>query len=270
MSIPFSIIVISLNPGEKLLQTLHSIFSQTYENYEVIWKDGGSTDHSVEKGVEQYGTDQRLKMFRQKDQGIYDAMNQALEKVQGRFVLFLNCGDTFYSRDVLEQAALYGEKLSDETNVIMYGDTYKEISEGVQYASPVINGFTCYRNIPCHQSCFTERELFRDRGFQTAYHVRGDYDHFLWCYFVKKAHMQYLGITVASYEGGGYSESREHKGLDKREHHEITGKYMSLGKRIKYKGILVLTLAPVRKKLAESKRFSKLYETCKKRAMYGK
>jgi glycosyltransferase involved in cell wall biosynthesis len=270
MSIPFSIIVISLNPGEKLLLTLHSIFNQTYQDFEVIWKDGCSTDQSVEEGLKQYGTDQRLQHFRQRDQGIYDAMNQALKKAQGRFVLFLNCGDTFYSRDVLEKAAVFGEKRSDQTNVIMYGDTYKEISESVQYASPVINGFTCYRNIPCHQSCFTDRALFTDRGFQLSYHIRGDYEHFLWCYFDKKAHMEYLGFTVASYEGGGYSESLEHKELDRQEHKEITGIYMSLGQRILYKGILVLTLAPVRKKLAESTRFSKLYETCKKRAMYGK
>jgi glycosyltransferase involved in cell wall biosynthesis len=270
MEVQFSIIVVSLNPGDKLVHTLDSIFEQTYRDFEVIWKDGGSTDQSVEEGLVRYGKDQRLQFFRQEDLGIYDAMNQALEKVQGRFVLFLNCGDTFYRRDVLELTAAYGEKVSNETNVILYGDTYKEVSEGVQYASPVINGFTCYRNIPCHQSCFTSKELFADRRFLTAYHIRGDYDHFLWCYFVKKAHMHYLGITVASYEGGGYSESKSHKAWDKQEHREITGKYMSLGERIWYQIILLLTLAPIRKRLAESTKFSTVYENCKKRAMYGK
>ena len=40
----FSILVVSLNPGDKLLQTLQSIEKQTCRDYEVIIKDGGSTD----------------------------------------------------------------------------------------------------------------------------------------------------------------------------------------------------------------------------------
>ena len=44
----FSIIVVCLNPGEKLNQTLDSILSQTYQDYEVIVKDGGSRDGSIE------------------------------------------------------------------------------------------------------------------------------------------------------------------------------------------------------------------------------
>ena len=44
----FSIVVVSLNPGERLEKTLNSILSQTYQNYEVILKDGGSKDGSLE------------------------------------------------------------------------------------------------------------------------------------------------------------------------------------------------------------------------------
>lgn len=44
----FSILVVSLNPGDKLLQTLQSIEKQTCRDYEVIIKDGGSTDGSME------------------------------------------------------------------------------------------------------------------------------------------------------------------------------------------------------------------------------
>ena len=44
----FSIIVVALNPGEKLEKTLKSIFSQTCTDYEIILKDGGSRDGSME------------------------------------------------------------------------------------------------------------------------------------------------------------------------------------------------------------------------------
>ena len=45
----FSIVVVSLNPGEKLVPTLKSVLDQDYGNFEIIIKDGGSTDGSVEK-----------------------------------------------------------------------------------------------------------------------------------------------------------------------------------------------------------------------------
>ena len=43
----FSIIVVCLNPGPKLNQTLDSILSQTYPSFEIIVKDGGSRDGSI-------------------------------------------------------------------------------------------------------------------------------------------------------------------------------------------------------------------------------
>ena len=85
----FSIIVVCLNPGEKLLQTLQSIQKQEFRDYEIVLKDGGSTDGSLQKLYpEQLG----LHVVTKPDRGIYDAMNQAVEEAKGRFVFFLNCG----------------------------------------------------------------------------------------------------------------------------------------------------------------------------------
>ena len=85
----FSIIVVCLNPGEKLLQTLQSIQKQEFRDYEIVLKDGGSTDGSLQKlDPEQSG----LHVVRKPDRGIYDAMNQAVEEAKGHFVFFLNCG----------------------------------------------------------------------------------------------------------------------------------------------------------------------------------
>lgn len=45
--ISFSIVVVCLNPGEKLLKTVQSVLNQKYGNYEIVVKDGGSTDGSL-------------------------------------------------------------------------------------------------------------------------------------------------------------------------------------------------------------------------------
>ena len=45
----FSIIVVSLNPGEKLIETMNSIRMQSFTDYQVVVKDGGSKDGSMDR-----------------------------------------------------------------------------------------------------------------------------------------------------------------------------------------------------------------------------
>ncbi len=44
----YSIIVVCLNAGQRLQDTVESILGQRYENFEVVVKDGGSSDGSIE------------------------------------------------------------------------------------------------------------------------------------------------------------------------------------------------------------------------------
>ena len=80
----FSIIVVCRNAGEKLQKTIESIRSQTEDDYEIIVQDGFSTDGSVERlAVADAG--ETLRIFREKDTGIYDAMNRAVVHARGRY-----------------------------------------------------------------------------------------------------------------------------------------------------------------------------------------
>ena len=47
--IQLSVIVVSLNTKNKFLQTIKSIISQTYKNYEIIVVDGKSTDGTIKE-----------------------------------------------------------------------------------------------------------------------------------------------------------------------------------------------------------------------------
>ena len=77
----FSIVIVSLNPGQKLMKTLQSVLRQEYGNFEVILKDGGSTDGSLKEEADgslsvawpgQSVSDSRVHIFRSPDKGIYD------------------------------------------------------------------------------------------------------------------------------------------------------------------------------------------------------
>ena len=216
--ISFSIVVVCLNPGEKLLKTVQSVLNQKYGNYEIVVKDGGSTDGSLE----QLPADSRIRVYTRPDSGIYDAMNQAMSYVTGQFVQFLNCGDLLHDDMVLERLAAVierkrgrgadGEGLGHkEKERIFYGNQYHEAWGSVIYSAPEVNDFTCYRNVPCHQVCFYDVRLFAERGYDVKYRVRADYEHFLYCIYDRKAEAVYVEMIVADYEGGGFSETRENR-----------------------------------------------------------
>lgn len=272
----FSVITICLNPGEKLDLTLESILKQRFQDLEVILKDGESTDGSLGKWKRENASRpgiEKIKIFIEKDKGIYDAMNQAVSHASGDFLLFLNCGDTFADEHVLERTAkiLEEEKNmgTDMDRLVVYGDTCGEKNDVVIASAPKITGFTCYRNIPCHQSCFYSVLLCREKSYDLHYKVRADYDHFLWCFYRGNAKMRHMDFPVSVYEGGGFSENKMNRKRDKKEHKEITARYMGKGELFGYRLIMLCTLAPLRSLAAESRMFSGIYHWLKER-IYGR
>lgn len=287
----FSIIVVALNPGEKWKATLDSVFNQTWEDYEIILKDGGSTDgsldvwrgghgaklsgkdHASAETEKRYGPWNKVRYVDCADSGIYDAMNQAVSLASGRFLLFLNCGDLLADERVLERTAKFvrrqEEAGADLDRLILYGDTFSEKDRAVIASAPAVTGFTCYRNIPCHQSCFYGAALCRKKPYDLQYRIRADYDHFLWCFYQAGARILHMSFPVSSYEGGGYSENCANKERDRKEHKQITSVYMSPGELLQYKVQMALTLAPLRRALADSRAFTGIYHRIKA-WVYGK
>ena len=116
----FSLIVVSLNSGEKLKKSLESALSQSFTDFEIIVKDGNSTDDSFDRAGELL-QDSRIKVYHESDQGIYDAMNQAVQYASGDYIYFLNCGDYLYDADTLKKVAEAIQKDGRE-NLILYGN----------------------------------------------------------------------------------------------------------------------------------------------------
>lgn len=283
--------MVSRNAGDKLYKTLQSILSQTYENYEVVWKDGCSSDGSVDRALDDSYTqkntqkntqksgeepvslrhDPRIRLTVKPDQGIYDAMNQAVEEARGSFLIFLNCGDTFAGPQVLEKTAhaMAAARQNGHRSRIFYGNTYAERLKTLISSAPQMDGFACYRNIPCHQSCFYDRHLFDNKKYDTSLKIRADYDHFLWCFYEGKAEPLYMDFTVASYEGGGVSESRENRNLDREEWQRCIHRYMKKSEIRHYRLLMALSLAPLRRWIAETPALSGGYHRIKS-LIYGR
>ena len=75
--------------------------------------------------------------------------------------------------------------------------------------------------------------------------------------------ISYVPVVVASYEGGGYSETKENRKRSNRQHREITVHYMGKKKADKYRMVMLVTLAPLRSMIADNKYLSSVYNGAK-------
>lgn len=272
MGVKFSIIVVMLNPGDKLQTTINSIYQQTFKDYEVIIKDAGSDDGSLSCLKNFEGLNYRLEI--KDDKGIYDGMNEAVDLAQGEYIFFLNCGDCFRDKNVLSNVSdkidkhiskgYENEAVNSKRN-IFYGNIFDTITGGEVASNPSIDGFGCYRNVPCHQACFYETSLVKEHKFNIKYKVRADYEQFLWCYFIAEVRPVFMDIIIADYEGGGFSETKEHLKISKMEHEEITSMYMKPSDIFKYKMILMLTLSGLRTYISHNPKLAGAYNYLKKK-----
>ena len=106
--IHLSVITVTYNCRELLPRTLKSVSEQTFPSVEHIIVDGASTDGTLEL-IREYlelSIENEARpgaWISEPDKGIYDAMNKGLHMARGKYVLFLNAGDTFYSNDTLNE-----------------------------------------------------------------------------------------------------------------------------------------------------------------------
>jgi glycosyltransferase involved in cell wall biosynthesis len=92
-----SVIVPIYNTSPYLLECLDSIANQTYRNLEIILVDDGSTDTSFAIATE-FAADKRVRLIRQKNQGVAGARNAGLDYATAEFITFVDSDDIIDSR----------------------------------------------------------------------------------------------------------------------------------------------------------------------------
>ena len=85
-----SVIVPTYNRADRLEETLRSIISQTYKDFELIVVDDGSTDNTP-KVMQSFPGAQYLAM--EKNSGVSKARNLGLACAKGQFICFLDSDD---------------------------------------------------------------------------------------------------------------------------------------------------------------------------------
>ena len=95
-----TIATVVLNARNNISETIQSVLGQTYKDIEYIIIDGESSDGTIDI-LKQYEP-KITRLLIEKDTGLYDAMNKALELSTGDYLIFMNSGDTFVTPYVIE------------------------------------------------------------------------------------------------------------------------------------------------------------------------
>ncbi|MBQ2900549.1 MAG: glycosyltransferase [Agathobacter sp.] len=119
-----SIIVPIYNVELYLEECLKSVLRQSFQNYEVICIDDGSTDGSYEVLKKYAHIDTRIRVFRQENRGLSATRNRGIRLACGEYICFLD-GDDMLTADALEtmwNAVQQGwpEVLTYETSTLLY------------------------------------------------------------------------------------------------------------------------------------------------------
>jgi len=107
MGISVSFISTTLNEEKNVNKASSSIFSQSYESFEWVIVDDGSTDRTVAKLRKRFGGDSRVRIFTPGRLGRSGALNYAVERARGVYIANHDFDDVSYS-----------ERLSIQTRVL--------------------------------------------------------------------------------------------------------------------------------------------------------
>lgn len=100
-----SVVVPLYNKEKQIAHTLQSVFNQTFQDFEVVVVDDGSTDGSVAE-VEKL-SDSRIRLIHQKNAGVSAARNRGIEEAKGDLIAFLDADDEWKPEYLATQNYLF-------------------------------------------------------------------------------------------------------------------------------------------------------------------
>lgn len=265
-----SIVLPAFNAEKYIYETIRSVLSQTYENWELIIVNDGSTDKSTE--VVGLFDDDRIHLIEQENRGVSAARNVALDCAKGKYITFLDADD-FLPPKSLEARVMYLE--ANPVVDVVDGRAIvkdKEMKHDLRIHEPDYNGRLFRRLIRLDSSVYLTCFYMFRANVLGATRFREDMTHsediFFFLELSSKGEMQYgcvtetvfwyrVGHTSAMSNLDGY-EQGYYQLLDKAKHLPRTTFFQSLFLHAKVARILLLTWIKQKKYVRAFKSLAKV------------
>lgn len=206
-SMKISVVTASYNSEATIGFTIESFLRQSHSEKEMLVIDGASSDATV-KIAESFGS-VAIRIFSEKDKGVYDAMNKGFHLFQGDVVGFLNSDDTFHDSEALSDIAA-----AMQDSDIVYGDLNMVSDHHTKRIVRSWRGGAFKRYsfqlgwVPPHPTFYMRREVARKVGdYDLRYVTTADYDYMLRALVLNDFRVRYIPRVVADFQVGGISTS---------------------------------------------------------------
>lgn len=224
-----SIITPCYNGSKYIAETINSVLSQTYSNWEMIIVDDGSKDDSAKIIKTFCEKDKRIKLIQQQNGGSANARNHAIREAKGQYIALLD-SDDLWETNFLEAQL----KFMKEKDCTLVYSSYKRInSSSEEFLKP----FICKSKITLknmlwtnHIGCLTG--LYDSSKYGKIYlreelkSVRDDYAY--WLDIMKKCNIAYGNQEVLAKYRVIQSSVTGNKGKIIKKHFNFYHKYLKM------------------------------------------
>ncbi len=207
MSKRISLITVTYQSGATLKETIDSVRRQSFDDFEYIVVDGGSTDDTLD--ILKRNSDVVDHWISEPDSGIYDAMNKGIRMASGEVIGFIHADDIFASRQVLENI----DSRFDESGFhLLYGDLEYVSADNPEKVIRYWRSGSFRRQhlqrgwMPPHPTVYVNRDFLGKIGeFNTEYRISADYEWLLRALSVPTVKVEYLPEVLVRMRLGGAS-----------------------------------------------------------------
>ncbi|MGG7036309.1 MAG: glycosyltransferase family 2 protein [Flavobacterium sp.] len=164
-----SIIVPCYNQAQYLDECLQSVFDQTYENWECIIVNDGSSDNTEEVAMRWVSRDVRFKYVFKENGGLSSARNAGLKIAKGDYLQFLDSDDLINKSKIASQLACFNDNIDivicdyfpfdNETGGFLRSRYMNPFPDIENFKEDIIDKWESQLSIPCHCVLFKSKLL---------------------------------------------------------------------------------------------------------------
>lgn len=192
-----SVIMPTYNCGRFIREAIDSVLAQTYQSWELLIVDDGSTDDT--QAIVGSCTDERIRYMRnERNTGGALTRNRALREAKGRYIAFLDADDVWLPEKLEKQIAF----MADNNYAFTYHN-YTEIDEQSKPLGVLVSGKGKVSRLDmmscCWPGCLTVMYDASVVGLIQIPDIRKNNDSAMWLQAIKKTECYLLPETLAQY-----------------------------------------------------------------------
>ena len=214
-----TVVIPLYNKTDCIATALNSVLAQTYQDFEVVVVDDGSSDGGASV-VERY-TDPRIRLIRQANAGVSAARNRGIEEAKGEYVAFLDADDEWLPEFLAEIVALQKEFPDCKAQATTYVQCQNGVKKNIILNRLPFTGehgvLTNYFEVATHSNppvcsicvCIERMLLQELGGFPLG--IKSGEDLLTWARIATRTHWAYSLKPYAIFNMEGYNKNERPK-----------------------------------------------------------